>query len=343
MNDFLFILIIFLIVAGGVAIFFSLSRKSRIDERQSEAIRDLERRLTDLMINQLKEIRGSVDGTSQAMQNQIFSFTKETVQLREELKKVQETMKEISSFQEIFKMPKLRGEWGEANLAHILSEYFPKELYIQNFKFSSGAQVEFALKLPNKKILPIDAKFFSENFEKMKNANSEEERKIFQKKLIQDLKFNINEISTKYIIPAENTVDFALMFIPAEAIFYELMFNLREEDVAEYARSKKVILTSPNTIYLTLRTILDWFRDTQISRQTQEILRRLNRIQAEADKLMEDFRKLGGHLRNAISAYDNSERHLNLFSDKLERLLGTGEVPNKNKFGIEQAKKIRES
>lgn len=325
------ILIVFLAVMFFAGIFVLLNKKSRVDQSQSEAIRDLERRLTDLMISQLKEIRGNVDGTSQQMHQQISSFTKETVQIREKLKEVQETMKGISSFQEIFRTPKLRGEWGEANLEHILNEYFPKELYIQNYSFSSGAQVEFVLKLPNKKLLPIDAKFFSDNFGRMKEAKSEEERKALQKKLIQDIKFNIQEISTKYIVPAENTTDFALMFIPAEAIFYEIMFNLKEEDIAEYARTKKVVLTSPNTIYLTLRTIIDWFRDTQISRQTQEILKRLNRIQADADKLMDDFRKLGNHIKNASLAYDSSEKRLNLFSDKVAKLLEVQEETKKIK------------
>lgn len=302
-----------------IIIFFWL-RKSKVDEKQSGAIGDMQKSINEI-IGQLREIGSNVSGTSQEMNRQISSFTKETVQIREELKGVQETMKSISSFQEIFRTPKLRGEWGEANLGHILSEYFPKELCISNYSFSSGKQVEFVLKLPNKKLLPIDAKFFSDNFEKMKETKTEEERKTFQKKLIQDIKFNINEISTKYILPSENTVDFALMFIPAEAIFYEIMFNLREEDIASYARSKKVVLSSPNTIYLTLRTIIDWFRDTQISHQTQEILKRLNRIQVDADKLMDDFRKLGNHIKNASSTYDSSERRLSLFSDKVDKLL----------------------
>ncbi len=329
MNETYFILIIFLVLVTGSAFFFWL-RKSKVDEKQSGAIGDMQKSINEI-VGQLREIGNNVSGTSQEMNKQISSFTKETVQIREELKGVQETMKSISSFQEIFRTPKLRGEWGEANLGHILNEYFPKELCIQNYSFSSGKQVEFVLKLPNKKLLPIDAKFFSDNFERMKETKTEEERKIFQKKLIQDIKFNINEISTKYILPSEDTVDFALMFIPAEAIFYEIMFNLRGEDIASYARSKKVVLSSPNTIYLTLRTIIDWFRDTQISRQTQEILKRLNRIQADADKLMGDFRKLGNHIKNASSAYDSSEDRLKLFSDKVEKLIEIKEEPKKLK------------
>ena len=90
----------------------------------------------------------------------------------------------------------------------------------------------------------------------------------------------IDDISSKYILPSENTVDFALMYIPAEAIYYEIVNNIGKDfDLVNYAWSKRVILTSPNTIYLTLRTIEHWFKDTQISRQTQDILKRLNRMQ----------------------------------------------------------------
>ena len=323
MNDFLFILIVFLFVVGGggmVIFIFFLNRKTKLNSVQNESLNNLERRLTDLMTSQLKEIRGSVDNTSASMHQQISSFTRETVQIREELRQVQETMEGISSFQEIFKSPKLRGQWGEATLAHILSEYFPKELYQSEYLFSSGEQVDFILNLPDGKLLPIDAKFSSDNFLKMIEAKTEEEKTFFQKKFTQDVKFNIDKIAAKYILPSEKTVDYALMYIPAEAIFHNILFDLRDENMGEYARKKKIVLTSPNTIYLTLKTIEHWFRDTQISHKTQEILKRLDKIQQDSGKLMEDFRKLGSHLRNASSSYDNSEKRLSLFSSRVEKL-----------------------
>ncbi|MCD6528078.1 DNA recombination protein RmuC [bacterium] len=320
-----FVFFLFVVSVGGL-IFFLL-KQSRIDKKQTDSIRDLERRLTDLMIGQLKEIRDSQNGVSQRMHEQISSFTREATQIREEIKQMQESVKEVSSFQEIFKAPKLRGQWGEASLEHILSQHFPPELYKRQYLFSSGEQVDAVLKLPDGRILPIDSKFPSENFAKMIESTSEEERKFFQKKFIEDVKNRVNEIAIKYILPSEKTTEFALMYVPAEAIYYEIVNNIGKEfDLANYAWSKRIILTSPNTIYLTLRTIEHWFKDTKISRQTQEILKRLNRINQDALKLMNDFRKLGGHLRNALSAYDASEKRLNMFSDKVERLLETKEL-----------------
>lgn len=323
--------LILVVIGLTVGFFVYWGKKSKIDQTQSEAIRDLERRLTDLMIGQLKEIRGSVDGTSRAMHQQVSSFTKETVQMREEIKQMQEAMKGISSFQEFFKSPKIRGQWGEASLEHILGEYFPSELYEIQYLFSSGEQVDAALKLPNGRLLPVDAKFPFDNFRKMIETKAGQDKDIFYKKFIEDVKLRIQEISSKYILPSENTVDFAIMYIPAEAVYYEINMQ-KDMDLAGYARSKKVILTSPNTIYLTLRTIEHWFRDTQISRQTQQILKRLARIQEDGKKLTESFRKLGSHLKNATSAYDDSEKRVSLFGERVERLLETSESEKTKKL-----------
>ena len=303
-----FILTVF--IAG---LFFLFIKKSALGSRQSAEIKDLERRLTDLII-------GHQTGSQKAISDQISTFTREATQIREDLKQVQEKMQNISTFQEIFKSPKLRGQWGEASLEHILSQHFPKELYETQHLFSSGEQVDAVLKLPNARILPIDSKFPSENFARMVESDSQE-RDSFRKRFIEDVRGHIDKIALKYIIPSESTVEFALMYVPAEAIYYEIVNSPKEMfDLTSYAMSKRVVVTSPNTIYLTLRTIEHWFRDTQISRQTQEVLKRLDRVQQDASKLMQDFRKLGSHLRNAVSSYDSSEKRLSLFSDKVNRL-----------------------
>jgi len=315
MTDLVFIIIILLIVLGGVIIF----KKSEKDKKQDESIINLERRLTDLMTGQLKEIRGSVDSTSRAMQSQISSFTKETTAIRERIKQMHEKVKDVSSFQELFKAPKIRGGWGETNLNYLLKEHFSQKLYQSQHLFSSGEQVDFVIKLPNGKLLPIDSKFPSTNFSKMTETENEEERERFKKKFLEDVKFKIKQISSKYILPSENTVDFALMYVPAEAIYYEI--NVKNSELAEFAQSKKVILVSPNTLFLSLSAIQHWFKDTQISQQTQEILKRLTRVQEDGKKLMDDFRKLGSHLKNAYSAYENSEKRVSLFGSRIKKLL----------------------
>jgi len=326
MIDPFFILIGFLAFAGWVIAIALYVGKSKVDEGQSNAIRDLEIRLTSLVTSQMKDIRESQSGASQNLHNQIRLFTKETTHLQEDLKQIHKKIEKVSSFQEIFKSPKLRGQWGEASLNYILTQHYPAELWKSQHAFSSGEQVDAVLKLPNNKFLPIDSKFSSDNFERMIQAQSDGEKKNHQKAFFKDLKLRIDEVSSKYILPSEGTLDFAMMYIPAEAIYYEIMFNLGEQGIANYAWKKKVVLTSPNTIYLTLRAFEQWFKDTQFSKQTQDILKRLNKINQDAAKLMNDFRKLGGHLKNATSSYDNSEKRLSLFSDRVEKLLEIKEI-----------------
>ncbi len=326
MTDPFFILTGFLAFIGWVIAVVLYIGKSKVDEGQSNAIRDLEIRLTSLVTSQMKDIRESQSGASQNLHNQIRLFTKETTHLQEDLKQIHKKIEKVSSFQEIFKSPKLRGQWGEASLNYILTQHYPAELWESQHAFSSGEQVDAVLKLPNNKFLPIDSKFSSDNFERMIQAQSDGEKKNHQKAFFKDLKLRIDEVSSKYILPSEGTLDFAMMYIPAEAIYYEIMFNLGEQGIANYAWKKKVVLTSPNTIYLTLRAFEQWFKDTQFSKQTQDILKRLNKINQDAAKLMNDFRKLGSHLKNATSSYDNSEKRLSLFSDRVEKLLEIKEI-----------------
>ena len=331
-NLFFLLLAALLVVAGAGSVIFYL-KKSQVDKGQSDSIRDLERRLTDLMIGQLKEMKDSQVGTSKSMNDQMRSFTQEATKIREDLKQVQNSVKDVSTFQEIFKSPKLRGQWGEASLEHILSQHFPQELFKMQYLFSSGEQVDAVLKLPNGKLLPIDSKFPSENFEKMVNTASETEKNFYKKTFIEDVKFKINDIAAKYILPAEGTLDYAFMYIPAEAVYYEIIHNIgKEADISAFAWSKHIILTSPNGIYKDLRTIDHWFKDVQISKKTQEILKKLGRVHQDAQKLMDDFRKLGSHLTNAKSAYDSSEKRLTILDDKVEKLEDIGE-PKKLEAG----------
>jgi len=322
-----YILVFGVIIAAAVAVFIFFFKKSKTDQIQSDSIKDLERRITDLMMNQWKEMRLSQDGTSKVMQDQIRSFTKETTEMRENLKQIGEAVKDVSTFQDIFKAPKLRGQWGEASLEHILSQHFPKELYKIQYLFSTGEQVDAVLKLPNGKVLPIDSKFPAENFEKMINTAAETEKSFYKNTFLEDVKTHVQKIASKYVLPSEGTTDFAFMYIPAEAIYYEIINNIgKEVDIAAFAWSKHIILTSPNGLYKDLRTIEHWFKDTQISRQTQEILKKLGKVHQDAGKLMEDFRKLGSHLRNASSAYDDSEKRLSLLGEKVEKLTEIGET-----------------
>ncbi len=310
---------IFIITLIFLLLFFFLIFK------KGERERDLERRITDIITSQLKEVRGSVDSTSKSMHDQITNFTKETVKLREEMDEIQKAMEGVSSFQEFFRSPKARGEWGEASLEHLLKEYFPSELFKMQYGFQSGEKVDAVLKLPDKKLLPIDAKFPLDNFQNMVQAEEMEKKEFYRKKFLEDVKKKIKDVSSKYILPEEGTVDFAIIFIPAEAVYYEINME-KEFDIGQFARERKVVLSSPNTIFLTLRAIEHWFRDSRISKKTQEIIRRLDKVKKDGEILKEEFEKLGKHLSNAVSSYERSDKRLEMFGDKMDRLLEEKDV-----------------
>ncbi len=323
------ILFYLLIAIGFLAIFtflFKIWQKAgEKKDNQTELL--LNQRLdnvTKLILDELKENRQSVQKTSLAMHQQVQSFTQGITKLEEGVKGVNDSLKDVVSFQDIFKSPKLRGRWGETSLESVLAGYFPKERYGIQHYFKSGEAVDAVLKLPNNMLLPIDSKFNWENFEKMVNAEDEISKDAFRKQFLSDVKKKIDEISSKYIIPAESTVDMALMYVPAEAVYYEVVHNVRDVDVSDYARKKKVILVSPNTFYSTLSAIHHWYRDVQITKQTKDIINRLSRIKTDSEKLSDNFRRLGKHISDAHSAYDDSEKRLTLLTDRVGNIVEMG-------------------
>lgn len=288
--------------------------------------------VTQLILNQLQQNRETAERSAVENSKHIQNFVSGVTQLQESVKNVHESMKGVVSFQNIFKSPKLRGQWGETSLESVLGQYFPKELFSMQYYFKSGEAVDAILKLPNERLLPIDSKFNWENFEKMINADpvkspdgdhgAGNSKEYYQKLFVGDVKKKIDEIASKYILPSEGTVDMALMYVPAESVFYEIVHNIKDVDVSSYARSKKIILVSPNTLYLTLSAIQYWFRDIQITKQTQEIIKRLARINQDAEKLNDSFQRLGKHLSDARSSYDDSEKRLDLMKDRIENVVG---------------------
>src|SRR3990167_3514785 len=292
----------------------------------------------DLMNKQLAEGRQSSEKAALAVHQQVQGFTQGVTQLQEGLKNMHESVKSVSSFQDLFRNPKLRGQWGEMSLEASLAQYFPKDRYIIQHYFSSGEAVDAALRLPNDILLPIDSKFNWDNFQKLVNADNDIHRDGYRKLFYSDVKKKVDEISSKYILPAEGTTDFALMFVPAETVYYEIINNMKDVDIADYARKKKVILVSPNTFALSVSAIQHWYKDVHINQKTQSIIKKLEGIVADSAKLADNFRKLGSHLSNAQSAYEDSEKRLGLMTDRVSKVIRIGETEEEQPQGIELPK-----
>ncbi|OGM99778.1 MAG: hypothetical protein A2736_02890 [Candidatus Yanofskybacteria bacterium RIFCSPHIGHO2_01_FULL_41_27] len=288
--------------------------------------------VSQLINEQLERSRQASERATLTVSQQVQSFTQNMTQIQENMKQMHESVKSVSSFQDIFKSPKLRGIWGEASLEAALSQYFSKDIYEIQHYFKSGEAVDAILKLPNNLILPIDSKFNWENFEKMVNAENDMNREIHRKIFYGDVKKKIDEIASKYILPSEGTTDVALMYVPAETVYYELINNIKDVDIPNYARSKKVFMVSPNTFALSVSAIRHWFRDVQINHQTKDIIKRLDRIASDGGKLADDFRKLGNHISNAKSSYDDSEKRLSLMVDRVKNVIEIGQQEEPEKI-----------
>jgi DNA recombination protein RmuC len=247
----------------------------------------------------------------------LFGNVRESLgRIEESNRQIYEVGKDISGLQELLRAPKLRGQFGETFLENLLAQVMPKEYYAMQYKFKSADTVDAVIRLGGK-LVPVDAKFSLENFKKMLEAPDEQEKTAMRKKFIQDVKNRIDEIASKYILPEENTYDFALMYIPAENVYYEVIIK---EDMLTFCLSKKVIPVSPNTFYAYLQVICLGLKGLKIEQNAQEILKNLGTLSNEMQKFKEDFELTGVHLVNACKKYDDSSRRLGRFSDKLQNI-----------------------
>jgi len=327
--EYLLIFLGVIFIAGFIALFLNIKKISNkgddekmivLNERMENLTQNI-KSLNEEVNSRMKEQRESVEKSTLNVYNQVRGFTSGITSLAEKVNQVQDSVKNVSSFQEMFRAPKLRGIWGEMSLEASLSQYFSRDSYKTQHYFKSGEAVDAILKLPNELILPIDSKFNWENFEKMINSEQEDQRLVFQKTFFNDVKKKIDEIASKYVLPSEGTVDMALMYVPAETVYYELISNTKMVDVPNYARKKKIVLTSPNTFMSHVSAIQHWVKDIQLSKQTKEIMKKLDRVITDSVKLEEDFGKLGKHMKDAQSAFDNSEKRLGLMTDRVQKVM----------------------
>ncbi|HUT15198.1 MAG TPA: DNA recombination protein RmuC, partial [Anaerolineae bacterium] len=266
---------------------------------------------------------GAIDSLSRRLQEVDDSSRKSFERLAGnlgELGKATEQMMEvgktISSLENLLRPPKLRGGMGELLLGELLSQVLPGNYELQHH-FKSGATVDAVIHLGDA-MVPVDSKFPLEAFRRLGEAEDEAAAKQERKGFIKSVKARIDEIATKYILPDEGTYDFALMYIPAENVYYEAI--LKDEESAgllPYALEKRVIPVSPNSFYAYLQVIIRGLKGMRIEERAGQILDYLSRLQGDEERFRSDFDTLGGHIENARKKYEEAERRLNRFEDKL--------------------------
>jgi len=256
----------------------------------------------------------------------VFGSVKEQLgRLEATNRQIIEISRDISGLQELLRAPKFRGQMGETLLENLLAQVLPKEHYSMQYRFKSSDAVDAVIRL-GEHLVPVDAKFSLENFQKMIEAPDEQAKNTHRRKFIQDVKNRIDEIAAKYILPLENTYDFALMYIPAENVYYEVIIK---EDIFSYSMDKKVIPVSPNTFYAYLQVICMGLKGMKIEENALVILKNLGALTNEINKFKEDFDILGSHLTNAAGKYADSQKKLERFSDKIENIQDTKHIESK--------------
>lgn len=244
----------------------------------------------------------------------VFGEVKESLGiLAERTRQIQEVGKNISSLQEILRSPKPRGGLGELLLERLLADILPRDFYDLQYRFRSGETVDAVVRV-GENLVPIDAKFPLEDFERMATAASEAARQDLARQFTRTVKRHIEAVA-KYILPDEATFDFALMYVPAENIYYE---TICQRDIYASCLEKKVFLVSPNSFNAYLQAIVLGLKGLRIESTAREILGRLERLHGDFSTFQGDYETLGGHLHKAARKYEDASVKLRRFGEKLQ-------------------------
>lgn len=257
-----------------------------------------------------------------SMQKQISESAKIVADVSNRLTKLDETNRrvvdvadELKTLQNVLQNPKQRGVFGEYYLESVLENILPTKNYQMQYKFKDGEIVDAVVFLDKGQILPVDSKFSLENYNRMVGEKNKPERDKLLAKVRSDLKGRIDETS-KYIRPAESTMDFAFMFIPSESLYYDLLIGdvgsgSSARDLIEYAfRDKKVIIVSPTSFMAYLQTVLQGLRSLQIEEQAKDIQIRVGKLGQHIGKFDEYMQKLGRSLSQTVGSYNDAHKEL---------------------------------
>lgn len=324
------LLLFFVIILGGFgAFYFLLSNRLRELKPQDNA--ELLKYFKDDLVALRKSLDATKDSVSQSLlttnKSVSDSITASTRDIHDRLTRAAEVIGELKreagaftevsrsmkELHEFLRSPKLRGNIGEAVLKDLIGQMFPKNSFHLQYAFKSGEKVDAAIRT-DAGILPIDSKFPMENFQRLAAANDPKEKELLRKSFLRDIRKHIDDITRKYILPEEDTLDFALMYIPSESVYYEIV---GEVELTEYARTRRVYPVSPTTMYATLQTIMLSYEGKKIEKKAKEVFKLLRAIDKDYSKATGTLATLGTHLTNAYNKFADVTTSFNSLGQKL--------------------------
>ncbi|MDQ5963348.1 MAG: recombination protein RmuC [Patescibacteria group bacterium] len=325
------------------ALILALTRKSSGSEGAlllKEDLRALSEditRLKDGMQGQISDrldksqatMMGALQKQSSESNKIIAEITRNLTELKDSNKRVVDVADELKTLQNVLQNPKQRGGLGEYYLDTVLGNVLPPHIYETQYKFKDGEIVDAIIKLDQNRILPIDSKFSLENYNRLIDEKDKTQREVLVKTFKTDLKNRIDETS-KYIRPRENTLDYAFMFIPSEAIYYDLLVNnvgstgTNSRDLIEYAFiDKKVIIVSPTTLLAYLQTVMQGLKSLQIEQQAKDIQKRVGELGRHIAAHETYMQKLGNTLGTTVNHYNAAHKSLGKIDKEVVKIADT--------------------
>ena len=305
------LIILGVIVIGFIVIIYFLNKKLSQQKPDEALLEWLKTMQSTINTSSSQTVRTLQENTKQ-LNERLDTAARVIRDVEKEVGQMSEIGRNMRELQDFLKSPKLRGNIGEQVLKDLISQMFPKSSFYLQYEFKSGEKVDAAIKT-DAGILPIDSKFPMENYQKMVKA-TEKEKEMFKKEFIKDVKKHIDAISKKYILPSEGTMDFALMYIPSESVYYEVV---NEIELLDYARKARVYMVSPSTLYAHLQTILLAFEGKKIETSSKELFALLRSMQIDYEKIEENMSILGKHINNAYSQFGNVSSTFSSLGQKL--------------------------
>lgn len=291
-----------------------------------QQLNELSRTVDQKLSESSRTMHDSVRAQFSESQNLIKEITRELTEVKETGKQVMSFADQLQSLQDILKNPKQRGVLGEYYLETLLKNVLPPGSFVMQYGFENGEIVDAAVFVKDK-IIPIDSKFSLENYNRILEARESAERERLEKLFKQDLKNRIDETS-KYIRPNENTMDFAFMFIPHEAIYYDLLvaqiggMKMNTQDLIEYAFKKRVLIVSPTSFLAFLQTVLQGLKALQIEETAKDIIKRVDELGKHLKSYEEYHGKLGNALSTTINHFNASNKELRKIDKDVMRITG---------------------
>ncbi len=302
----------------------------------------INRQVTEQLNQGSNAMNASTNAVSErvaAVQNTFAGLQKQVGEMTAQARQLTELSKSVSAIEHVLRAPKMRGQFGEEQLENLLGLVFSRQQYALQYRFTTGEVADAVLFLPLGHVA-VDSKFPLENFRRITELASDDERKTARRDFLRDVRRRVDEVAAKYIRPADGTLPFALMYVPAENVYYETIIRNEDEpfQLYRYCLEKRVIPVSPNSLYAYLQTIMVGLKGMQVSERAESIVRDIESLKIELEKFTKAYDTVGQHIRNAAAKLEDGSKLLNKVELRVEGLAGGDAADQPTLF--EEKKKI---